>query len=397
MKIKNAGLPNPVLPNLKVSATILVIVLLVLNFIPAAPVAATSATSRPTGMSDMAGDMSQPDHDMSKMSMPMPGMDMSGQSGSGRSGQAGLSAITLNSLSVTVDVSNFTFTPVTQTVTVGTTVNWNWLGGFHSVTSDTGLFNEPATLATGVNFSYTFTQPGTYYYHCAVHGAAGNGSQLGSGMAAVIIMVPPAPTITGLWPDTNMAGNPNFDLTVKGTNFSATSTLKFGTHSETVTFVNPTILIARIPAADFNSVATVPVVVTEGGQDTLPLNFEVTVGCTDRVVTKKTAGSTCGELRSALATSVGISFALLQNDTIDLGSGALVWPGTAVTMNGICASSGPAIKLDVSNIAGGFQVKAGATLNGLEILASGTNPYPVLSVVAPTGPNTFSCSKVTKL
>lgn len=385
------------LPGLKVSTTILMLVLLVLNNIPAAPATATPVSTSPTGLVTNAGAPNSSSA-MSNMPQSMPGMDMSGQDDAMLPGQYNLSAVTLNVPEVTIDVSNFTFTPVTQTVTVGTTVHWNWVGGFHSVVSDTGLFSSvPPTTTTGVNFSYTFTQPGTYYYHCSVHGTAGDGSHLGVGMSGVIVVVAPVPTVTGLSPDTNMAGNPNFDLTVKGSNFTAASTLKFGVHSETVTFINSSTLLARIPAADFTTVAMVPVVVTEGGQDTAPVNFEVTSTCTARVVTKKTGGTACGEFRNALANSTGISFALLQNDTISLGSPVLTWPNSTETLTGICGTGGPALKVDVSALTGGFQVKGGAVINGLEILSSGTNGLPVLSLTAPTGPNTFICSKITRV
>jgi plastocyanin len=40
----------------------------------------------------------------------------------------------------------------------------------HTTTSDNG---DPAswnqTLAPGATFSFTFTKPGTYTYHCAIH------------------------------------------------------------------------------------------------------------------------------------------------------------------------------------------------------------------------------------
>jgi plastocyanin len=52
---------------------------------------------------------------------------------------------------------------------VNNTVTWmNNDGTQHAVTSDSGLFDSGSILA-GESWSYTFTTPGTYKYHCAYH------------------------------------------------------------------------------------------------------------------------------------------------------------------------------------------------------------------------------------
>jgi len=65
----------------------------------------------------------------------------------------------------------------TTTITVGTEVNWVWVGGFHSTTRssppepwDSG--NHPPPFS----FQHTFNQAGTFTYVCAVHGAAMSGT-----------------------------------------------------------------------------------------------------------------------------------------------------------------------------------------------------------------------------
>src|SRR4051794_13907037 len=103
---KNAKFLNQI-----ITVTILVTLFSLFNLLPAAQASPTAAAPE-----SMDAIMSMPGHDMS--SMP----------------QANLSSVLLASTVATVGVSNFTFTPVTQTVSVGTTVNWNWTGGFHSVT-----------------------------------------------------------------------------------------------------------------------------------------------------------------------------------------------------------------------------------------------------------------------
>jgi nitrite reductase (NO-forming) len=55
------------------------------------------------------------------------------------------------------------------TIGVNNTVMWtNNDNTPHTVTSDSGLFDSGA-IAAGQSWSYTFTTPGTYHYHCAYH------------------------------------------------------------------------------------------------------------------------------------------------------------------------------------------------------------------------------------
>jgi len=66
----------------------------------------------------------------------------------------------------------FSFSPAKLTVAVGTTVIWtNRTCTPHTITSDAVLFNSGLNhpLETGSTFTYKFTKPGTYKYHCALH------------------------------------------------------------------------------------------------------------------------------------------------------------------------------------------------------------------------------------
>jgi plastocyanin len=69
-----------------------------------------------------------------------------------------------------------------DTVPAGQTVVWTWTGTgatLHSVVSD-----GPATFpgsgdpqsGDGTTYMFTFTAPGTYNYHCAVHGLSMHGT-----------------------------------------------------------------------------------------------------------------------------------------------------------------------------------------------------------------------------
>lgn len=69
-----------------------------------------------------------------------------------------------------VNISNFAFSPSSLTVKAGSTVTWtNNDATTHTVTSDTGTTLDSGNLATGQTYGKTFTTPGTYAYHCAIH------------------------------------------------------------------------------------------------------------------------------------------------------------------------------------------------------------------------------------
>jgi plastocyanin len=72
----------------------------------------------------------------------------------------------------TVIIKNFAFDPSSLTVKSGTGVTWtNQDGATHTIVSDTGspVAFSSGSLASGASYSFTFTQPGTYTYHCSIH------------------------------------------------------------------------------------------------------------------------------------------------------------------------------------------------------------------------------------
>jgi plastocyanin len=69
----------------------------------------------------------------------------------------------------TVSIQNFFFSPANMTVAPGTTVTWVNNGQApHTATANNGAFDS-GTLQPGQSYSFTFKQPGTYAYHCAIH------------------------------------------------------------------------------------------------------------------------------------------------------------------------------------------------------------------------------------
>jgi len=81
-----------------------------------------------------------------------------------------------NGQTVAVSIENFAFNPQTITIKAGTTVVWtNNDAALHLVASNPhpthtdlpGLQSE--SLSTGQSYSFTFTQKGTWGYHCHLH------------------------------------------------------------------------------------------------------------------------------------------------------------------------------------------------------------------------------------
>jgi plastocyanin len=68
-----------------------------------------------------------------------------------------------------VSIQGDAFSPPSVNVPKGTTVHWvNHDPMTHTVTSDTGLFDSK-NMSEGSSFSHTFSEKGTFNYHCAVH------------------------------------------------------------------------------------------------------------------------------------------------------------------------------------------------------------------------------------
>jgi plastocyanin len=72
----------------------------------------------------------------------------------------------------TITIKNFAFNPSSLTVKTGTVVTWvNNDGVTHTIVSDTGSpvpFSSDS-LSPGASYTVTFTQAGTYTYHCSIH------------------------------------------------------------------------------------------------------------------------------------------------------------------------------------------------------------------------------------
>ena len=71
--------------------------------------------------------------------------------------------------SAEVKIDNFSFTPATITVPVGTQVTWTNRDDIpHTIVTEDKTIKSKA-LDTDEKFSTTFDKPGTYSYFCSIH------------------------------------------------------------------------------------------------------------------------------------------------------------------------------------------------------------------------------------
>ena len=69
-----------------------------------------------------------------------------------------------------VEIKGFAFSPPTLTINAGDTIIWtNKDNTPHTVTSDLGTELDSPYLSRDNAYSHTFTQAGTYKYHCRPH------------------------------------------------------------------------------------------------------------------------------------------------------------------------------------------------------------------------------------
>jgi plastocyanin len=78
--------------------------------------------------------------------------------------------------SASVTIQNFAFSPANLAIAKGTTVTWtNQDAAPHQVINDAfgqtaqGAYFKSDPLGRGATYSFTFTDPGVYHYHCNIH------------------------------------------------------------------------------------------------------------------------------------------------------------------------------------------------------------------------------------
>lgn len=68
-----------------------------------------------------------------------------------------------------VKIDNYSFTPQSITVPVGTTVTWTNADDVPHTVAATDLAFHSKAMDTDEQYSHTFDAPGTYKYFCTVH------------------------------------------------------------------------------------------------------------------------------------------------------------------------------------------------------------------------------------
>jgi plastocyanin len=79
------------------------------------------------------------------------------------------SAVAADAAVSDVKLDNFTMSPKTLTVTVGTSVRWTNADDIpHTVVSEDRTFKSKV-MDTDEHFTFTFSKAGTYKYFCSIH------------------------------------------------------------------------------------------------------------------------------------------------------------------------------------------------------------------------------------
>ena len=76
----------------------------------------------------------------------------------------------------TVTIQDFSFSPATLSVKVGSTIQWTNKGPSpHTATSDIGIWDSGqlspplGSNSLGGSYRFTFTTTGIFHYHCSIH------------------------------------------------------------------------------------------------------------------------------------------------------------------------------------------------------------------------------------
>jgi len=212
---------------------------------------------------------------------------------------------------------------------------------------------------------------------------------------AYLLMVYPRPTITSLSPSIAPAGSPDTTVTVRGTNFFATSKLQINETQYPITYVSPTELRGVIPAANLTTLRTLQIGVANptdyaGGGTSNSLPF--TVG---------SPVATISSLSPPTATAGGNEFTLiLQGNGFNSGS-QVYWLNIprATHYTSPTQIEATILAYDIAN-GGYFQVSvinfppSGGVSNSMVFLVN--NPTPTITTVAPsilyTGNATYNVS-----
>ena len=145
----------------------------------------------------------------------------------------------------------------------------------------------------------------------------------GGGSSSTATTQNSVPSITSISPSSATAGDAAFTLTVNGSNFISSSSVRWGGSSRTTTYVSSTQLTASITAADIASAATVAVTVynpSPGGGTSSSVSF--TVSAANPV-------ATLISLNPSSATTGSGAFTLTVNGSNFISGSSVFWGGSS--------------------------------------------------------------------
>ena len=199
----------------------------------------------------------------------------------------------------------------------------------------------------------------------------------------------PVTVITAIAPASVTAGDPAFTLTVTGTDFISSSTIKWNGTVLTTTYISATQLTATVSSSLIASAGTANITVfngTPGGGTSNAAIFTIGTIATNPV-------PAVSSLSPASVTAGAASFILTVNGTNFIGSSTINWNGTPLTTvfisslqltasvsNTLVATAGTAPVTVITPAPGG------GTSNSLPftITAVGNNPVPTLVSISPS-------------
>jgi uncharacterized protein (TIGR03437 family) len=213
-----------------------------------------------------------------------------------------------------------------------------------------GSGSTPVTVSAFVNPAGLV--PNTYNGNIVITSTGAANSPLTIPVKLVVTQAAPAPTLSGIVPNTVAAGGQDLTITVNGSNFLTASAVNANSTPVATTFVNATTLSALIPAKMLANPGTVAITVTNPAPNsavTAAINLAVTA-----------------PLPTVAAADV--------INSASMASGAIA-PGEVITINGL--DLGPTTALVADGSSGSYAT----TLGSVRVLFDG-QAAPILSAGA---------------
>ncbi len=196
--------------------------------------------------------------------------------------------------------------------------------------------------------------------------------------APIVINVSnPAPQLTSVNPTSATAGGPIFDISVTGLNFVNSSAVRFNGFPCTTTFVSPTRLNAKVPAAAIASPGSVPVTVftpSPGGGTSNPIFFTINSGSPSITsVNPNSVGAGSPDLPITVTGSSFVSGSKVLFDSLELTTSFVSVTQLTATIPASSLTTAGTSSITVSNPAPGGGISNAVTFTIIQ-------PAPVPSI-----------------